>query len=150
MNRYISGKVKKFVFIRDKGKCVYCDSTKNLEFDHIIPATLGGSNTERNIQLVCKKCNYLKYNYIDDEDLKDPDKRLKKIQERELRKKKKRQNLIRYLYYGNTGKSQITIPRKFLEVEGIDWNHNDDLYLSVKEENGKKVVCIVKKKEETK
>jgi len=147
MNRKISGKVKKFVFQRDKGKCIYCGSIENLEFDHIIPVSKGGSNSERNVQLVCMKCNHLKYNYIDDDDLKDPVKRLKKIQELEKRKKKKRYNHIRYLHYEKTGKSQITIPRKFLEIEKIDWNHNDDLYLVVREINGKKVVCIIKKED---
>jgi hypothetical protein len=49
--------VKMFVWNRDKGRCVNCGSQENLEFDHIIPISKGGSNTERNLQLLCEKCN---------------------------------------------------------------------------------------------
>jgi len=49
--------VKIFVWKRDGGRCVRCGSAKNLEFDHVIPLSKGGSNTARNIQLLCEKCN---------------------------------------------------------------------------------------------
>jgi len=49
--------VRLFVWQRDEGKCVKCGSRELLEFDHIIPLALGGSNTERNIQLLCERCN---------------------------------------------------------------------------------------------
>lgn len=45
------------VWRRDEGKCVKCGSNKNIEFDHIIPVSKGGSSTERNIQILCEKCN---------------------------------------------------------------------------------------------
>jgi 5-methylcytosine-specific restriction endonuclease McrA len=53
----IPEKVKIFVWNRDHGKCVKCGSQVNLEYDHIIPISKGGSNTARNIQLLCEECN---------------------------------------------------------------------------------------------
>ena len=49
--------VRFFVWRRDGGKCVKCGGKENLEFDHIIPISKGGSSTERNIQLLCEQCN---------------------------------------------------------------------------------------------
>jgi len=56
-DRYISKSVKISVWRRDCGKCVECGSQERLEYDHIIPVAKGGSNTERNVQLLCEKCN---------------------------------------------------------------------------------------------
>jgi hypothetical protein len=52
--------VRLFVWQRDEGKCVKCGGTERLEFDHIVPVAKGGSNTERNIQLLCETCNRAK------------------------------------------------------------------------------------------
>jgi len=52
------------VWNRDGGKCVKCGSQEKLEYDHIIPVSKGGSNTTRNIQLLCEKCNRTKSNKI--------------------------------------------------------------------------------------
>ncbi|MHB8637962.1 MAG: HNH endonuclease [Fimbriimonadaceae bacterium] len=49
--------VQSFVWRRDGGRCVQCGSNERLEFDHIVPHSRGGSNTERNIQLLCERCN---------------------------------------------------------------------------------------------
>jgi Holliday junction resolvasome RuvABC ATP-dependent DNA helicase subunit len=49
--------VKMFVWQRDGGHCAKCGSQENLEYDHIIPVSKGGSNTARNIQLLCERCN---------------------------------------------------------------------------------------------
>lgn len=59
-DRHIPIEVKKKVWYRDKGKCQSCGNTENLEFDHIIPISKGGSNTEKNIQILCWRCNSLK------------------------------------------------------------------------------------------
>lgn len=56
-NRHIPAAVKLAVWRRDEGQCVLCKSREKLEYDHIIPISKGGSNTERNIQLLCEPCN---------------------------------------------------------------------------------------------
>jgi 5-methylcytosine-specific restriction endonuclease McrA len=52
------------VWRRDEGRCVKCGSQEKLEFDHIIPLSKGGSNTVRNVQLLCENCNRGKSNNI--------------------------------------------------------------------------------------
>lgn len=54
--------VQREVWRRDQGRCVGCGSKENLEFDHIIPVARGGSNTVRNLQLLCQQCNRAKSN----------------------------------------------------------------------------------------
>jgi hypothetical protein len=49
--------VKDEVWRRDEGSCVECGSQADLEFDHVISLALGGSNTARNLQLLCAPCN---------------------------------------------------------------------------------------------
>lgn len=49
--------VKILVWKRDGGQCVRCGSKERLEFDHIVPLSMGGSNTARNVQLLCESCN---------------------------------------------------------------------------------------------
>jgi len=63
-SRNIPRDVKDSVWNRDGGRCVECGSNKNLEFDHIIPHSKGGSNTYRNIQLLCESCNRSKSDKI--------------------------------------------------------------------------------------
>jgi len=53
----IPDSVRLFVWQRDGGRCVKCESKERLEFDHIIPVAEGGSSTERNVQLLCETCN---------------------------------------------------------------------------------------------
>lgn len=56
--------VQREVWQRDGGKCVECDSKSKLCFDHIVPFSKGGSNSVRNIQLLCESCNLSKGNRI--------------------------------------------------------------------------------------
>lgn len=62
--RSIPQSVKQAVWLRDAGQCVECNATEYLEFDHIIPFSKGGSNSENNIQLLCRKCNLKKSDRI--------------------------------------------------------------------------------------
>jgi hypothetical protein len=61
-SRYISDPVKEEVFERDSGQCVKCGSMCDLQYDHVIPHSRGGSNTAANIQLLCGDCNRAKSN----------------------------------------------------------------------------------------
>jgi hypothetical protein len=61
-SRYISETTKKIVFTRDGGMCQCCGSFNQLEYDHIIPYSCGGSSEASNIQLLCQKCNRSKSN----------------------------------------------------------------------------------------
>ncbi len=63
-SRHIPSCVRREVWRRDKGRCVNCGSRRNLEYDHIIPFSEGGSNTARNIELLCEECNRKKSNNI--------------------------------------------------------------------------------------
>ena len=60
----IPDEVKMFVWQRDNGKCVKCGSQQKLEYDHIIPLAKGGSDSERNLQLLCESCNREKSAHI--------------------------------------------------------------------------------------
>lgn len=52
----ISQEVKESVMARYEGKCSICQNTDDVDFDHIVPILKGGSNTARNIQLLCRNC----------------------------------------------------------------------------------------------
>lgn len=56
----IPEKIRIAVWRRDGGKCSRCESREKIEFDHIVPISLGGSNTARNIELLCERCNRTK------------------------------------------------------------------------------------------
>jgi len=56
--------VRRAVWARDNGQCATCGSRERLEYDHIIPVSKGGSNTERNIELLCEECNRAKSDAI--------------------------------------------------------------------------------------
>jgi len=45
------------VWWRNQGRCVWCGSQERLWFDYIVPVSEGGRDTERNIRLLCERCN---------------------------------------------------------------------------------------------
>ncbi|HWY32094.1 MAG TPA: HNH endonuclease, partial [Candidatus Acidoferrum sp.] len=60
----IPSAVRREVWRRDQGKCARCGSREKLEYDHIVPVARGGSNTARNIELLCESCNRSKSHSI--------------------------------------------------------------------------------------
>ncbi len=57
--RYTAAEISE-IFQKQKGKCAYCraDLKKvRRNIDHIMPIKLGGENTRKNLQLLCKPCN---------------------------------------------------------------------------------------------
>lgn len=64
-SRLIPTEIKINVWKRDKGKCVKCGSEKNLHYDHDLPFSKGGTSlTEKNVRILCMKCNLEKSNKI--------------------------------------------------------------------------------------
>ncbi|HEX8913840.1 MAG TPA: HNH endonuclease [Humisphaera sp.] len=56
-SRHIPRAVRQRVWQAYGGKCADCGATDYLEYDHIIPHAKGGSNDEKNVQLLCRRCN---------------------------------------------------------------------------------------------
>jgi hypothetical protein len=52
--------VRLTVWERDGGRCVECESDFELQYDHLIPLTLGGATSVANLQLMCASCNKAK------------------------------------------------------------------------------------------
>ena len=62
-SRTIPQWVKIAVATRDGGKCRWCGSAYELQYDHVVPYSHGGSSDDvSNIQLLCGRCNRLKSN----------------------------------------------------------------------------------------
>ncbi len=62
-SRYIAKETKRRIFHRAEGRCEFisdngkrCESQHQLEIDHKVPWSQGGSNDENNLQACCKLC----------------------------------------------------------------------------------------------
>jgi len=59
----LSSNIFEKLFALQKGKCACCKvdlTTIQPHIDHVHPIALGGSNTDDNVQLLCKPCNHQK------------------------------------------------------------------------------------------
>ena len=64
--RLIPSEVKREVWRRDWWKCVLCQSSNNLHFDHDLPFSKWWTSlTSKNIRLLCMKCNFKKSDKIE-------------------------------------------------------------------------------------
>lgn len=63
-SRHIPREVRQRIWQRYSGQCADCRATTYLEFDHIVPVAKGGSNSENNVQLLCRNCNSRKSDLI--------------------------------------------------------------------------------------
>ena len=62
--RHIPRDVRQRVWQRCGGKCADCGANDYLEFDHVVPVARGGSNSDLNVQLLCRRCNLKKSDFI--------------------------------------------------------------------------------------
>jgi HNH endonuclease len=63
-SRHIPREVRQRAWQRCGGRCVECGADEYLEYDHIIPVARGGSNSDQNVQVLCRKCNLKKSDFI--------------------------------------------------------------------------------------
>lgn len=62
--RHIPREIRQRVWQRYGGRCTECGAHDYLEFDHIIPVAKGGSHSDSNVQLLCRRCNLKKSDTI--------------------------------------------------------------------------------------
>jgi hypothetical protein len=58
----ITESLRSQILERDGRKCCQCGSEENIQIDHILPFSIGGTTEESNLQCLCKACNSRKRN----------------------------------------------------------------------------------------
>jgi hypothetical protein len=53
----ISESLRRLIYERDGWACLHCGAAEDLSLDHIWPWSKGGSDTEDNLQTLCRSCN---------------------------------------------------------------------------------------------
>jgi len=56
-SRYVSAQTRSDLLSLAQHRCAACPSTENLEIDHIVPVSRGGTSDPKNLQVLCRKCN---------------------------------------------------------------------------------------------
>jgi hypothetical protein len=59
-NRRVPDSMRAAVLVRDGGRCRKCGRSVNLQIDHIVPVSKGGTTEESNLQILCRRCNLAK------------------------------------------------------------------------------------------
>jgi hypothetical protein len=57
LREFIPSEIRLAVWERDSGSCRSCGSTTELQYDHVIPVSMGGASTTENLQVLCGNCN---------------------------------------------------------------------------------------------
>jgi len=56
-------------------------------------------------------------------------------------------HIVNYLYYEESKRSIITIPRAIIEAGNLNWEHKNDIGIIIKEINGKKGLFLWKRED---
>lgn len=68
IRKSIPTKLRNFIFTRDGWSCRYCGKfcglSNDLEIDHLVPISLGGSDHRLNLVATCHQCNRSKSDYL--------------------------------------------------------------------------------------
>lgn len=67
LRKYLRGDAALPILKAYESGCAYCGFIGDLEVDHKIPRSRGGTNSPNNLQWLCRKCNHAKYDMLEEE-----------------------------------------------------------------------------------